>query len=120
VQKLKDIDHVLSERLSQRWVNEPKPAQDEEDKNGSDTVTPAQPAVLPTGEIVGRDDVIRTLDRLCEYYKRYEPSSPVPLLLMRAKRLVSMDFMEILQDLAPNGIAQAQAIGGAESEGSSE
>jgi type VI secretion system protein ImpA len=52
------------------------------------------------------------LDKICAYYSRYEPSSPVPLLLQRAKRLVSKDFMEILQDLTPDSVSQAQKICG--------
>ena len=46
------------------------------------------------------------------YYERHEPSSPVPLLLKRAKRLVAKDFMEILRDLAPDGVDQAERISG--------
>ena len=52
------------------------------------------------------------LDRACEYFHRYEPSSPVPLLLERAKRLMSKDFVEILRDLAPDGIAQFEVVSG--------
>ena len=33
-----------------------------------------------------------------------EPSSPVPLLLQRAKRLFAKDFLEILRDLTPGGV----------------
>ncbi|MBK5964168.1 type VI secretion protein [Thiocystis minor] len=61
-----------------------------------------------------RADVIRALDLLCDYYRRQEPSSPIPLLLNRAKRLVSKDFLEILQDLAPDGLAQARAMRGSD------
>ena len=50
-----------------------------------------------------REDVIRSLDRICHYYARHEPSSPVPLLLQRARRLVTMGFHEIVEDLAPEG-----------------
>lgn len=66
------------------------------------------------GAINNRGDVIRAIDLLCDYYRRQEPSSPVPLLLNRAKRLVSKDFLEILQDLAPDGLSQAQLIRGPE------
>ena len=52
------------------------------------------------------------LDQACDYYRRYEPGSPVPLLLERAKRLVSMDFMQIIEDLAPDGAAQAAKVCG--------
>lgn len=71
------------------------------------------PAPHPlSGEISSRQDVIKTLDKLCEYYRRYEPSSPVPLLLIRARRLVSKNFIDILSDLAPDAVAQVQAISG--------
>jgi type VI secretion system protein ImpA len=56
------------------------------------------------------------IDRICAYYERYEPSSPVPLLLQRARRLVDKNFMEILQDLAPEGMSQARQVGGIENE----
>ena len=65
-----------------------------------------------SGEIRSRDDAIRVLDRVSEYFRRNEPSSPVPLLLQRAKRLISKDFMEILRDMAPQGLSEAEKIGG--------
>jgi type VI secretion system protein ImpA len=55
---------------------------------------------------------MRMLDKICEYYERAEPSSPVPLLLQRAKKLVPMTFMEIVQDLIPDGSSQAQLYRG--------
>jgi len=55
------------------------------------------------GSIQSRDDVIRTLERLCQYYELNEPSSPVPLLLNRAKNLVKKNFLDIIEDLAPEG-----------------
>ncbi|NOQ69154.1 MAG: type VI secretion system protein TssA, partial [Gammaproteobacteria bacterium] len=69
----------------------------------------AQPVA---GTINSQEDVIRVLDMACEYFKRHEPSSPVPLLLQRAKRLVAKDFMEILRDLTPAGVTQAEEISG--------
>ena len=65
-----------------------------------------------SGEIETREDVIRLLDKCCDYYKRHEPSSPIPLLLQRAKRLVSKDFLELVQDLAPGGVSEVKSIGG--------
>ncbi|VAW53117.1 Uncharacterized protein ImpA [hydrothermal vent metagenome] len=63
-----------------------------------------------------REDVIKALDMACNYFKQNEPSSPVPLLLQRAKRLVSMDFMDIIRDLTPAGVTQAEDIGGTSSQ----
>lgn len=71
-------------------------------------------AAVSSGEITSREDVIRALDRICEYFSRHEPSSPVPLLAKRAKRLVSKSFLEILRDLAPGGVHEAESIRGPE------
>jgi type VI secretion system protein ImpA len=65
-----------------------------------------------SGQLQSRDDVMRMLDKLCEYYARAEPSSPVPLLLQRAKKLVPMNFMEIVQDLIPDAVATAEMYRG--------
>jgi type VI secretion system protein ImpA len=65
-----------------------------------------------SGEIASRADVLRMLDKICAYYQRSEPSSPVPLLLERAKRLVPKNFFEIMEDLAPDGMAQLTLVSG--------
>ena len=59
-----------------------------------------------------RDDAVHALELASTYFRVYEPSSPLPMLLDRAKRLASMDFMDILRDLAPDGLSQAQVIAG--------
>jgi type VI secretion system protein ImpA len=66
--------------------------------------------------ITTRADAMRLLDLVCQYYRSYEPSSPLPILLERARRLADKDFMEILRDLAPDGLAQAQTIAGTREE----
>lgn len=71
---------------------------------------PAPPAV--TGAVNSRSDVIRVLDKVCDYYAANEPSSPIPLLLRRAQRLVEKSFMEILEDMVPDGVNQAKIISG--------
>lgn len=65
-----------------------------------------------TGAITGPQDVMRRIDELCDYYTRNEPSSPVPMLLRRAQRLVGMDFMDLLKDLAPGGIPELRVVSG--------
>ena len=52
------------------------------------------------------------IGKICTYYDRTEPSSPIPLLLKRVKRLISMDYMEIMNELTPDAVAQARAIAG--------
>lgn len=74
--------------------------------------TPA--AMQLIGEAQTRDDVLRLLDHVCEYYARHEPSSPVPLLLERAKRVANMSFLDIVRDLADKGLPQVEALAGKE------
>jgi len=65
-----------------------------------------------SGSIQSPDDVIRTLDKICDYYQQFEPSSPVPLLLIRARKLVRKSFLEIIQDLTPEAMHQIEVISG--------
>lgn len=58
--------------------------------------------------IEGRDDVLRLLDRLCAYYAHAEPSSPVPVLLRRARKLVGVRFADAVCELAPAGTEQVR------------
>jgi type VI secretion system protein ImpA len=64
------------------------------------------------GRIQSPEDVRRRLDELCEYYARHEPSSPIPLLLRRAQRLVGMNFADLMQNLAPGGLSELRVIAG--------
>lgn len=105
--ELKDIRGLLAPQLLRRGVG--VEAQGEADGASGDGRALGSAVV---GEIRTRDDAIRMLDKISDYFRKNEPSSPVPMLLQRAKRLVSMDFMEILRDLTPNGVEQAQIIAG--------
>ena len=109
-QVLREAEHVLSEQLARRGTGLPL-ATASVARPGGDGNGPA-PRVPVSGEITSREEIARMLDRACEYFHRYEPSSPVPLLLERAKRLMSKDFVEILRDLAPDGIAQFEVVSG--------
>jgi len=67
-------------------------------------------AVSALTSITNRADAVRLLDLVCRYYEQYEPSSPLPLLIARARKLADKGFLEILQELAPDGLGQAQAL----------
>ena len=64
------------------------------------------------GAINNQQDVKATLDKLIAYYQKFEPSSPVPMLLARCKRLVGADFLTIIKDIAPDGQDNAKMVGG--------
>lgn len=104
-------------------VVEQAPAANEDAVAGDSTAEPttasaasAAPVVRASGEIGNRDDVLKALDRILSYYARHEPSSPVPVLLSRAKTLVSADFATIVRNLIPDGFSQFEKLRGPESE----
>ena len=105
---LTELKHVLADKLGARGGGGAE-ASGESPGSGA-----SSGGAAAGGDVASREDVVRQIDRVCAYYRRYEPSSPVPLLLQRAKRLVSKDFLEIVRDLTPSGVAEAELIGGVE------
>ncbi len=67
-----------------------------------------------TGEIQSTRDVVRMIDKMCDFYARSEPSSPVPIILRRAQRLVGKNFWDILNDLSPSAVDTVKVISGTE------
>ena len=128
---LRQADKILRERLSGR-----SPVAAARGGNGMDAESfeDAEPGlesnVLSTGgssgrgagrsmkigEISSRNEVIRALDAVCGYYERHEPSSPVPILLRRAQRLATMNFVDIMRDLAPSAMSDIEKIQGPQDE----
>lgn len=62
------------------------------------------------GRVDSREDVMRALDAISDYYQRREPSSPIPVALRRVRGWIGMDFMAIIKDIAPNSVADAGAV----------
>lgn len=105
----KEVRPAIQDILGRRGIA--VEAAENEPEAISTTASANGPASQPVaGEIRSREDVVRILDRITEYYNKNEPSSPVPLLLQRAKRLVSADFMAILKDIASDGARQADLL----------
>jgi type VI secretion system protein ImpA len=78
----------------------------------------AAPGPAPiSGEIGSRADVVRMLDKILAYYQRHEPSSPVPMLIERAKRLAPKNFFEIMEELAPDSVNQINILRGPQEPG---
>jgi type VI secretion system protein ImpA len=68
----------------------------------------------PRGFVVttpqSRADVVTALDAVARFFIENEPTSPVPLMLKRVRAWVQMDFMQLLNDIAPNAIDDAQRL----------
>jgi len=107
---LKKVELVLRARLANRIDT----GAGTSDEQGSDeTVTGNAIAV---GAIKSREDAMRAIDAAAEFFRRNEPSSPVPLFLDRARRLVAKDFLEVLADVAPDALPKVRSAGGLKNE----
>lgn len=71
---------------------------------------PAPARSRPSGQIESREDVLKALDAIGDYYRRSEPTSPVPLVLKRAREWVNVDFLDLLTDIAPDALTEARKI----------
>jgi type VI secretion system protein ImpA len=65
---------------------------------------------LTSGTVRSREDVLRLLELVLDYYRRHEPSSPVPMLIERACGWIGLDFMAVLEDIAPSAVGDAHTI----------
>lgn len=118
---LESIKQLLRHAVQILNDHAPGQADDAAASTTLDDATAAAPpgsasASRPREEIGNRDDVLRTLDRILGYYARHEPSSPVPVLLNRARSLVSADFATIVRNLIPEGLSQFEKLRGPEGE----
>jgi len=103
---LSHIQRVLQEQLAARGESEmPEPSEGSEQQSASDKT-------VAVGAIRSRQDAIRALDAVAAFFRQNEPSSPIPLFIDRAKRLVAKDFLSVLADIAPDAVHQARAAGG--------
>jgi type VI secretion system protein ImpA len=71
--------------------------------------------VSAPGEIRSRDDVRRTLQRVCTYLERYEPSNPASLFARRAEHMLDKSFLDIVRELSPDTVSHMQMLTGAKS-----
>lgn len=63
-----------------------------------------------SGKIQSRDDVVRALSEIENYYNLAEPGHPVKVALARMRSWVKKDFMEILQDIVPDSVSDAKRV----------
>jgi type VI secretion system protein ImpA len=107
---LSRIDKLLNEHIPGGAANEALPTLG--GNGGSDAMPTSAVTDSSVTAIKSRQDAIRALDSVAAFFRSQEPSSPVPMLLERAKRLISKTFLEVLADIAPDSVSQARLIGG--------
>lgn len=112
---LDGIRKSLASLLPDSGAEEAGGSAGDEDWGGGDWGDSAAPSGGPSGpafsgSIRNRDDVIRAIDAICAYYAACEPSSPVPIVLQRAREWTKLDFMQVLEDIAPGSVEDAARV----------
>jgi type VI secretion system protein ImpA len=111
---LTEMDAVMKKQLKgrkqERSSKPDSPATINEADHAQSAGAGTAPMDNPANEINNRQDVIHLLDKICNYYESFEPGSPVPLLLKRARQLVEKNFIEIIQDLAPDSAGKIKSL----------
>ena len=112
---LRAITHLLR-NVCQATVSAANPEADapaEPDADGNAAPGAARAVGGPMrGEISTRQDALQMLDKVIAFLEKTEPGNPAPMLIKRAKRLVGVSFIDIMNDLAPDAINSIQNITG--------
>lgn len=59
-----------------------------------------------------RQDAIRAIELVCAYLERSEPTNPAQLFLRRAGRVIDKNFMQLVDELAPESLKDVARIMG--------
>ena len=121
---LTEMNKIVSDQLRRRGVGTEEPTTETAEGEAGESlaegtvegaaapVAVASAGYAMNGKIASRQQAIKALEDVCDFYEINEPSSPLPLLIRRAQRLASASFLDILRDVAPDGLMQAEALRG--------
>ena len=84
----------------------------EVEHNTPQTMENSQPSKSLSSEINSLHDVNKAFDKIIRFYEKNEPSSPIPLMVKRTKKLVGKNFREIVSDIASNAQSQIDELFG--------
>lgn len=123
--KFRELDKVLSRALvplaaAQAQASPGSPASEvtamAEPSSPVSPINGTHVAAAPSGGIPGavnsRRDVERCLDMIIDFYERTEPSSPIPHLARRMRKMVPMNFLQLMEEIAPSGMKEFKNVAG--------
>ena len=88
----------------------PPAAEETDTPSGEDAQASPSRSGGAGGKVESRQDVIKALDAIGDYYRLREPGSPIPVLLQRAREWVNLDFLSIIGDIAPGSVDEAKRV----------
>jgi type VI secretion system protein ImpA len=119
---LEKIQSVLGSEASARVQRATLPAPQATSLSGSaavvrvvqeaNTRAPMRSEGGPVAEIRSRQDAVRCLAAVRQFFSDTEPSSPIPLLIDRTQRLIDKSCLEVLEELLPDSVNEAKKAAG--------
>lgn len=64
------------------------------------------------GALASRDDAVRMLTQIAAFLRKTEPSSPAPMFIDRAVKMLQSDFVTIVKELMPDSKERIEMLGG--------
>lgn len=64
------------------------------------------------GALASRADAIRMLEQIAVFVRKTEPSSPAPMFIDRAVKMLQADFAAIVRELMPDSKSHIELLGG--------
>lgn len=120
--KFKELDKLLSRALVPLTAAQGQAIQG---AAASEVTAMAEPFAAPStngahppagggipGSVNSRRDVERCLDMIIDFYERTEPSSPIPHLARRMRKMVPMNFLQLMEEIAPSGMKEFKNVAG--------
>ena len=65
-----------------------------------------------SGGLASRADAVRILQQVAAFLRKSEPSSPAPMFVDRAVKVLQMDFNAIVKELMPDSRSHIEMLGG--------
>jgi type VI secretion system protein ImpA len=84
-------------------------AGDSDEVGGSGSASGKTPR---SGGLASRADAVRILQQVATFLRKAEPSSPAPMFVDRAIKLLQMDFTAIVKELMPDSKDRIEMLGG--------
>jgi hypothetical protein len=70
----------------------------------------ARPAAFTVTAPRSRTDAVTAINAVIQFFEENEPTSPVPLMLKRVRGWIEMDFLQLLNEIAPSAVDDAQRL----------
>lgn len=95
-------------------VVEEEPEEAEEEDGGAPAAAGAAKGARPprSSGLASRADAVRMLQEVAAYLRKAEPSSPAPMFVDRAVKVLQMDFNTLIRELMPESKDRIQMLGG--------